>query len=114
MAVPRPVYNKAVALQSPGGTQSATTGERTTTWTTVATVWADISPLSVRDMLAAGQMQSEVSHRVKVRYSSTIAAIDASWRVLYGSRVLVISGVRNLEEDSRVIELICGEGMREE
>lgn len=109
----RPTYNKLIALQSPAGARDSV-GERTTTWTTVETVWADISPLSVRDLIAAGQTQSEVSHRVKVRYSSSIAGIDASWRVLYGSRVFVISGVRNLEEDSRVLELICSEGLRDE
>lgn len=109
----RPTYNKLIALQSPAGARDSV-GERTTTWTTVETVWADISPLSVRDLIAAGQTQSEVSHRVKVRYSSSIGGIDASWRVLYGSRVFVIGGVRNLEEDSRVLELICSEGLRDE
>lgn len=105
--------DKQIILQSPSGTRDAI-GERVTTWVDVATVWAEISPLSVRDLLAAGQTQSEVTHRVRVRYESTIAAIDASWRVLFGVRVFVITGVRNINESNREFELLCSEGLRDE
>lgn len=108
----KPAKNRKIILQSPSGTRNAI-GERVTTWTNVATVWAEISPLSVRDLLAAGQMQSEVSHRVRVRYGASIAAIDSSWRVLYGTRVFVISGVRNINEAGREFELLCHEGLRD-
>lgn len=109
----KPAKNRLIILQSPAGTRDAI-GERVTTWTNVASVWAEISPLSVRDLLAAGQMQSEVSHRVRIRYESAVAAINSSWRVLYGTRILVISGVRNINEADREIELLCSEGLREE
>lgn len=115
----KPAKNRKIILQSPSGTRNAI-GERVTTWTNVATVWAEISPLSVRDslsvrdLLAAGQMQSEVTHRVRVRYGASIAAIDSSWRVLYGTRVFVISGVRNINEAGREFELLCHEGLRDE
>lgn len=107
------VYKALITLQSPSGARD-TVGERTTTWANAATAWADISPLSVRDLLAAGQTQSEVSHRIKIRHSAATALVDSSWRVLYGTRIFVISGVRNLAESSRVLELICHEGVREE
>mgnify|MGYP000126632411 CR=1 FL=1 len=109
----KPAKNRKIILQSPSGTRNAI-GERVTTWTNVATVWAEISPLSVRDLLAAGQMQSEVTHRVRVRYGASIAAIDSSWRVLYGTRIFVISGVRNINEAGREFELLCHEGLRDE
>ena len=102
-----------VTLQSPAGSRDAV-GERTTTWTNMATVWASVNPLSVRELLAAGQIQSEVSHRVRLRYADALAALDASWRVLFGSRVLVIQGVRNIDERQREFELMCSEGIRDE
>ena len=105
--------DRRITLQSPAGSRDAV-GERTTTWTDVATVWAQVSPLSVRELLAAGQLQSETSHRIRIRHSSAVSAIDASWRVLYGARVLVIQGVRNIDEGNREIELLCSEGVREE
>lgn len=102
-----------ITLQSPAGSRDAV-GERTTTWTDVATVFASVNPLSVRELLAAGQTQSEVSHRVRLRYSAALSALDASWRILFGSRVLVIHGVRNIDEHKREFELMCSEGLREE
>lgn len=102
-----------VSLQSPGGSRDAL-GERTTSWTTVATRWAKVEPFTARELFAAGQAQSEVSQRVWVRHDAAIAALDASWRVLFGSRVLVIDGVRNHEERDRWLELLCSEGLRSE
>lgn len=103
-----------VVLQSPGGSRDAV-GERTTTWTDVATVWASINPLTARELIAAGQLHGELSHRVRIRHAVAISAIDASWRVLFGSRILVVAAPpRNIEEGDREIELLCSEGVREE
>ena len=108
-----PVYNKLVTLQSPSGVRDGL-GERSTTWVDQTMDWASINPLSVRDLLAAGQVQSEISHTVKMRHTAAAAAADHSWRILYGTRVFIILGVRNLSESDRVLEFRCSEGLREE
>lgn len=105
--------DKRVILQSPAGSRDAV-GERTTTWTTVATVWGSINPISARDLIAAGQTQTEITHRVRVRYSSALAALDSSWRVMFGSRIFVVLTVRNIEEGNKEFELLCSEGLRTE
>lgn len=111
---PTPAYNRRVQIQSPSGTADAY-GERTTTWTTVATVWAAIMPLGARELLAAGAIHGELTHRVQVRYTAALAAADSSWRILYGSRVLVLTGPpRNINEGNRIIEFLCAEGVVEE
>lgn len=102
-----------VTLQSPAGSRDAL-GERTTTWTSVATVWADVEPLTARELFVASQAQSSVTQRVTIRHSATVAAVTGAWRVLFGSRVLVVDGVRNPHEANEVIELLCTEGLRDE
>ena len=103
-----------ITLQSPAGSRDAV-GERQTTWTDVASVWAEITPISVRDTFLAAQAHASTTHRVRIDYASEIAAIDGSWRVLFGSRVLVIDGApRNIDERDREIELLCTEGLRSE
>ena len=102
-----------VTLQSPAGSRDSV-GERTTTWTDVATVWASVSPLTARELIAAGQPMGEVSHRVRMRHAAVIAALDSSWRVKFGERCLVVQGVRNIDERGREFELLCSEGVREE
>lgn len=102
-----------VILQRPGGSRDAV-GERVTAWTAVATVWASVDPLSVREQLVASQAQSAVTHRVRLRSDASLAAIDHTWRVLFGSRVLVVDGVRNIGERGVELELLCVEGLRSE
>jgi SPP1 family predicted phage head-tail adaptor len=102
-----------VILQSPGGVIDEF-GERETTWTDVATVWASIDPLSVREQFLAQQAQSITTHKVKFRYDSSLSVINASWRVKFGTRVFVIDGVINKDERNKEYELLCTEGLREE
>lgn len=103
-----------VILQSPGGVRDAV-GERTTTWTDVADIFAQIDPLSGREEYLAAQRQASTTHRIKIRYSSEIAAIDASWRFLWGARVFTIDEPpRNVGEKNDHLEMMCTEGPRQE
>jgi SPP1 family predicted phage head-tail adaptor len=103
-----------VTVQSPAGTRDAV-GERQTTWTDVAAnVPASIEPLAAREQFLAAQAQASTTHRVRLRYSSDLSALNASWRIKFGDRVLVIDGVRNIEERNMEFELLCTEGLREE
>ena len=102
-----------VVLQSPTGSRDAV-GERTTTWVDVATVWAAIAPLTAREMFAAAQAQAPATHRVRIDYSSAVAAIVAAWRVKFGVRIFIIDGVRNIDERNVELELLCTEGLRVE
>lgn len=102
-----------LVLRSAGGTRD-TYGEQGIAPTVVATVYGKIEPLSTQQQFLAAQQQSSTTHVITVRYCSEIAAIDASWTVLYGTRVFAISGVRNIEERNRVLELDCVEGLAAE
>lgn len=104
-----------VTLQSPAGSQDAV-GERVTTWTSVAADEpAEIRPISGREAILASQREATTSHIVRVRYSSAIAALDASWRVLFGTRVFTIDAPpKNIDERNVEIVLECTEGTRQE
>ena len=111
---PLPVYNKRIIIQSPHGSKDAY-GERITVWLDVAEVWSAIMPLSSRELLTAGALHGEVTHKVQVRYNTCLSSADASWRIKYGERVFVLIGPpRNINEGNRVIEFICAEGMVKE
>jgi len=102
-----------VILQSPGGERDAY-GERQTTWTNEATVWASIEPLVAREQFLAAQSELSTTHRVRIRYSTEISGLTAAWRIKFGVRILVIDGIRNIEEKNKEFELLCTEGPREE
>ena len=102
-----------VVLQKPGGLRDSV-AERDTTWTNVATVYAAVEPVTGREQWIAAQMQQSTTHKVTLHYNPLYAMVDASWRVLFGKRVLVIDSVRNRDEANIELELICTEGLRDE
>ena len=59
-----------IEIQDYTETQDLVTGAVTKTWGTIATVWASIEPLSVKEFIAAQSEQSKVSLRVTIRYRS--------------------------------------------
>lgn len=64
--------NRRITLQSRSTSQDASGGQLLT-WTDVATVWANVDPLSGRELLAAQAVQSAVSHQITIRYQVQFA-----------------------------------------
>jgi len=80
-------------------------GETLLTWSTYAERWASVEGVSAREVLAAGQMDVTVTHRVRMRY---VDGMTQNMRLLWRSRTLDI--VSLLEHANRSEhELICQE-----
>lgn len=84
------------------------TGEPDSAWTDVATVYADVRPLSGRQLLLAQQVSSEVTTEIEIRYR---AGVTAAMRAVLGSTVYEIKAV--IDPEQRHIRLIlqCGTGL---
>lgn len=96
-----------VALQSPTTTRSST-GAALVAYSTTATVWAAVEPLSGREYLASSQTQNEVTTRIVIRYYSGVAP---SWRVVFGSKTYTVEAVINDDERDRHMQLMCKEAL---
>ncbi len=83
-----------ISLQSKVATRD-TYGAETITWKTENTVWGSIEPLNSREFFQAQQMQSDVTHKVKLRY---YAGLRPDWRIKFGTRIFDIQSVMNPEE----------------
>lgn len=79
-----------VTIESLAETQDGTTGAISQAWSTVATVWAAIEPLSGREFLAAQETQSQIVARVVIRYRSDVTA---KMRIAHGSELYNVHGV---------------------
>lgn len=82
------------------------TGGVTTTWATHVSAWASVQPMSARESFARGAVAGTVMYRVRMRYQ---AGVTPAMRVSHASRYLRIEGVRNVDEESRWLELDCTE-----
>lgn len=81
-------FDRRVALLSPGVAVSAT-GQRATTWTLAATVWASWRDADSREAQTAGAQTGTLSGVAIVRYRTDVTL---GWRLEYrGRRYEVVS-----------------------
>lgn len=82
-------------------------------WADVIDLWAEILPITPsasgggREILIAGQIQAEISHRILLRYR---AGITAAMRLVYENRIFNIKHVANIMESDETLELLVQEG----
>lgn len=92
-----------VMIQSYTATR-ASNGEEVKSWSTVATVWASVEPLSGRELLAARDVRADVTTRIRIRYRT---GITPKMRAIMGSATYEISEVIDRKMQHRDLELLC-------
>jgi SPP1 family predicted phage head-tail adaptor len=98
-----------VTVSSPSFSTSAQ-GGRTTTWSDVASsIAAKIETSTQSEQLAGGQVKAILTHRVIVRYTATLAAAAASWRITWGTRTLQVQAIENIESRNAFLAFLCRE-----
>ena len=75
--------------------------------------YASIEPVNSRSRITKHQYYLDTTHEVTLRYSSDIENINNSWRILFGDRIFIITGVIDINEHNQTILLHCKEGIRE-
>lgn len=99
-----------ITLQSPP-TGRDSLGQRSGAWVDESTVWAAAWPLSSRELLAAGQIQSEVTVRFRIRYRSGVLP---SWRVLWrGVPHAIVGDPIDVQGRKVALDLMCTAGIRD-
>lgn len=84
------------------------TGEITYTWSTLATVWASVEPISGRELIQADQMQAEATVRIRLRY---IPNLTTQCRIVHKGRTLEIVSAQNITDRNAEFELLCREAV---
>lgn len=93
-----------VTVQQATETRNAI-GESTQAWGTYAERWASVDGIAAREFLTSGQQQTEITHRVRMRY---VDGMNGTMRILWRNRVLEIASC--LEHANRSEhELLCVE-----
>lgn len=100
---------RQVQIQQRNSTQDSF-GQRVQTWATVATTWADIQPLSGRELETAQAVRSEVTHTVVIRYRP---GVTAAMRVVYQGRYFNVLSVIDVDTRHKVMQLLCSEGLND-
>ena len=81
-------------------------GDPVPDWSTYATVWAAVEPLSGAELVRFQQVQAETTCRVVMRYNADVSADD---KILHDSRTLQVLSVINRDDRNIELELLCKE-----
>ncbi len=91
--------------------QNSETGAVNKTWLDVATVWAEVSPLSAREFIAAQASQGEITTRITIRFRT---GITRKHRILFRGGIYNIEGVLPDPDSGReYLTLPCSEGLND-
>jgi SPP1 family predicted phage head-tail adaptor len=84
-------------------------GQITDSWEDTYTTRAGIFPISGKDVFTRDFVQSEISHRIHVRYNPEIK-ITSEMRVLFGTRIFsIIAPPINFQEKNIELQILCKE-----
>ncbi|MGV1045362.1 phage head closure protein [Limnohabitans sp.] len=90
-------------------------GEALAQWADLITVWAEIQPLSGRELEVAQRISSEVTHEIVVRFQPMFADTRAvaAYRAVYKGRIFDLHASLNEDERNIRITLLASEGLNE-
>ena len=74
------------------GEQDQVTGHVPILWTEFTKVWGKLEALSTKDQLQAQAINSTMTARCKIRYSTKASQIDSTMRVLFRGKYWKIDG----------------------
>lgn len=107
----RVTVQKPVATVTPyGHTVRTDNGSTATGFTQVVSGWwASIEPLRGAERAAHQAVQSQTTHKIRLRDGSELAGIDSTWRILVGTRVFYFDSVMNSMERKREWQIMAHE-----
>lgn len=92
-----------IEIQTSTVTQDSV-GQPVYSWSTVATVWAAIRPMSGQELINAQAVHSQSTHRVIVR---NYEGLNERFRFVYGSRIFNIVATLDMLEKNKLIVCTC-------
>lgn len=77
-------------------------------WIDLATIRAQVVPLSGREIVQAMQLQASITHRIYMRYRADLTPAD---RIVMRGQPLQVRAIINVEMRNRWLELACDQGV---
>jgi SPP1 family predicted phage head-tail adaptor len=98
-----------IEFQEDQGTTQDAYGAVTADWNTVARRWAEVVPLSGRELEVARAQAPTADHRVTLRHWPDL---KPHHRVKFGDKYFAINSVLNTDQRDRELVLLCTEAVQ--
>ncbi len=100
-------YRHKIIIQGKTKTQNDY-GEEIEDWKDILLARVGIYPISGREFFAAETVNSEVTHKVNMRFTPS-TQIKPEMRIKFGARIFNIISVINFQERNTELQLLCKE-----
>lgn len=80
--------------------------EASQTFTTLAPAWAEILPLAGQEALEAQKLQSEITHKIRLRF---IEGVTPACQVIFGDRTFEVKSALNWGECNKDLMIMAKE-----
>ena len=97
--------NKRITIEAPTLTSDGM-GGFSTVYSSIATVYAAIWPVSATDILRNNAPMMEVTHRIRIRYRSVM---KSAWRISWAGRYFSIVSIIDPSMKHEWLDLLCKE-----
>ena len=97
--LPAGVLRHRIAVQTEANARDENGGV-VKSWNTAATRWGRIRPLSGRELTAAQQVDSRVTHEITLRFYDGLSPL---FRLSHDSRIYNIVSVRNIDQRDKLM-----------
>lgn len=97
----------SLVIEQPTESQNSH-GDPVPTWSTFATVYGSLEPLSGREVFAAAQLTGEITARARIRY---LSGVTEKMRISFDSKIYAITAVIDRDLRHRELELLLSEGL---
>jgi SPP1 family predicted phage head-tail adaptor len=81
-------------------------GGASESWSSIATVWATITPTGGAESIDADALAGRLSHEIVFRYRP---GVEPAMRLRYGARLFEIAAVIDVDERKRWLKCVCME-----
>ena len=81
-------------------------GEISEFWEDILNIRAGIYPISGTEFFAAETVNSEITHKVKIRY---VEGLTPNMRINFNNRIFSIESIINFQEKNIELQLLCKE-----
>lgn len=106
-------HRLVIETKSAGSPQRSGTGASSLAYSTLATVYGSLEPLSGKRLEAAQATWPQATVEARIRYHASVLAADTAatpMRISFGGRYYPVGKVLNIEERNRELRLLCTQG----
>lgn len=106
-------YPHRLEIQAPVQTQDPASGEVTTDWQTVGTVWAAIEPIRGKEAMTGEQMLATMNTRIIIRWSQLAETLTAAHRGLHQNTIFNFVSIAHVRLKRREVEIMALSGLND-